>query len=240
MGYIYMITSPSGKKYIGQTIRSIKERLDEHPRKKDCIAIHNAIQKYGWENMKKEWYRVPDEDLNFYEEMMVTLLGTLSPDGYNLKEGGGNCGKHSETTIQKMKESQSGEKNPMFGKTRTDETKKKHSESTKGEKNHMYGNGHLIAGEKNPMFGKTLTKDHRQKISKSRIGKYRGEKNGRSKKVYQYDLDNNLVQSFESCGEAARHLGNTSVSSSNIRACARNTCGKHKSAYGFKWTFVKM
>ena len=30
MGFIYMLTSPSGKSYIGQTIRPIGKRLTEH------------------------------------------------------------------------------------------------------------------------------------------------------------------------------------------------------------------
>ena len=30
MGYIYILTSPSGKSYIGQTTRSIHKRLEEH------------------------------------------------------------------------------------------------------------------------------------------------------------------------------------------------------------------
>ena len=105
MGYIYMLTSPSGKSYIGQTIRDIHKRLEEHqlPSSK-CVAVYNAIQKYGWENVKKEWYEVPDEELDFYEEMLVALLGTLAPGGYNLKEGGGN-GNLSEETKKKNQRS---------------------------------------------------------------------------------------------------------------------------------------
>ena len=30
MGYIYILTSPSGKSYIGQTIRSIEKRFQQH------------------------------------------------------------------------------------------------------------------------------------------------------------------------------------------------------------------
>jgi group I intron endonuclease len=99
MGYIYMITSPKGKSYIGQTIRSISERFKEHEtgKSKDCVAIYSAIQKYGWENFEKEWYECPDKDLNDHEELMIEVLGTLTPGGYNLKGGGGN-GKLSEET----------------------------------------------------------------------------------------------------------------------------------------------
>ncbi|AGE50534.1 GIY-YIG catalytic domain-containing endonuclease [Paramecium bursaria Chlorella virus CVR-1] len=144
MGFIYKLTlkKESRKAYIGQTIRDIEERLKEHQLPySGCKAISAAIQKHGWENFDKEWYEVPNEDLNFYEEMLVALLGTLSPGGYNLKEGGGN-GNLSEETKEKIRESQIGEKNPMYGKT--------------GEKNHRYG--------------KTLSKKTKLKMSEAQTG----------------------------------------------------------------------
>ena len=132
--------------------------------------------------MEKEWYEVPDEDLNFYEEMLVALLGTLSPGGYNLKEGGGN-GKPSEETKQKMSEArtgktlseetkqkisdaQSGEKNHMFGKTLGKEHKQKISEAMSGEKAYWYGK----TGEMNPMFGKEHTEETKQKMKEAKTG----------------------------------------------------------------------
>ncbi|ABT16682.1 hypothetical protein ATCV1_Z548L [Acanthocystis turfacea chlorella virus 1] len=190
MGFIYMLTSPSGKSYIGQTTRTIEERLKQHqlPSNK-CIAISNAIQKYGWENFEKHWYEVPDEELNEHEELMIEVLGTLSPSGYNLKGGGGN-GKLSEETKNKISEANSGENNPMFGKCHTDETKKKFSEERSGEKNHMFGKHHAEetkkklsedrTGEKHHMFGKRgnqtymfgkhHTEETKQKISKAVSG----------------------------------------------------------------------
>jgi len=104
MGYIYMLTSPSEKSYIGQTIRPVEERLKEHRTGKTsgCRAIYNAIQYHGWDAFEKDWYECPDEDLNKHEELMVEVLGTLYPNGYNLKEGGGANGKMSKETKQKM------------------------------------------------------------------------------------------------------------------------------------------
>ena len=81
MGYIYILTSPLGKSYIGQTIRPIEKRLEEHQQSNGCVAIHNAIKKYGWENFEKDWYYCPDEDLNNHEELMIEVLGTLAPEG---------------------------------------------------------------------------------------------------------------------------------------------------------------
>ena len=112
MGFIYKLThKESGKAYIGQTLRDIHERLKERQLSSSgCRAISGAIQKHGWENFGKEWYEVPDEDLNKHEEMLVALFGTLSPGGYNLVEGGGSTGRPSEETKQKMSEAHSGEK----------------------------------------------------------------------------------------------------------------------------------
>ena len=253
MGFVYKLTlkKKSRKAYIGQTIRDIHKRLEEHQlESSNCRAILRAIKKYGWDNFDKEWYEVPDEDLNFYEEMLVALLGTLAPGGYNLKEGGGN-GRPSEETKQKIGEALTGEKNPMFGKEHTEETKQKMSEANSGEKNPMYGK----TGEKNPMFGKERTEETKQKMSDAKSGEKHpmfgkehtgetkkkmsdaksGEKHHASKKVYQYTLDDTYVNEFGSSGEAAQALGKSSGSS--IRSCA---CEDRQTAYGFKWTREKL
>ena len=47
-------------------------------------------------------------------------------------------------------------------------------------------------------------------------------------------IDGIFIDSFGSCGEAARYLNKTGT---NIGACAR---GERKTACGFKWSYVKM
>jgi group I intron endonuclease len=216
MGYIYILTSPSGKSYIGQTIRPIKKRLEEHEtgRSKGCRVIYNAIKCHGWETFEKDWYECPDEDLNKHEELMIEVLGTLVPHGYNLKEGGSN-GKHNEETKQKNREAQLGENNNMWGKTTSEETKQKQREAALGEKNHM--------------FGKTHSEESIQKNRDAHLG----EKNHKSKRVYQYALDGTFINSFESSGEASRYLKKNGT---NIRECAR---GIRKTAHKFKWSYIK-
>lgn len=258
MGYIYMLTSPNGKTYIGQTTRPIHKRLEEHRKGKiGCCAIYNAIKKHGWENFEKDYYECPNEDLNKHEELMVEVLGTLSPLGYNLKEGGGSNGKMSEESKQRMSESTKGEKHPMFGKNHTEETRqkqsdarigKKHTGETKrniseaktGENNHMFGKNHTEEtkqkqrdaqqGEKNHMFGETHNDETKRKMSEANAG----EKNQKSKRVYRYDLDGTFIDSFGSSGDAGRYLNKNGA---NIRACARNVQG-HKTAYNFKWSYI--
>ena len=209
MGYIYILTSPSGRSYIGQTIRPIEKRFQEHQNKKSCAALHNAIRKYGWKNFEKDWYECPDENLNFEEELLVREMGTLSPDGYNLKEGGGSTGKTSEESKQKQREAKIGEKNPNFGISKSDETKQKLREAN---------------------VGKTHSAETKQKMTETRFG----ENNHRSKRVYQYDLQGTLIASFESTREAGRHLKKND--GSKINKCAR---GNQKVAYGFKWSYTE-
>ncbi len=86
---------------------------------------------------------------------------------------------HSEETKQRMREKQSGENNPMYGKTRTmsKETRRKMSESHKGKSSGMKGKKSSEAtkkllskvkkGKNNPMYGKirTMSKETRRKMS---------------------------------------------------------------------------
>ncbi|AGE60166.1 GIY-YIG catalytic domain-containing endonuclease [Acanthocystis turfacea Chlorella virus WI0606] len=201
MGFIYMLTSPSTKSYIGQTTRPIKERLKEHQySNSDCVAISRAIQKYGWDKFEKHWYEVPDEELNDHEEMMVEVLGTLAPSGYNLKEGGGSGGKLSEETKKKIGAANKGKilsevtrgkiskahigktmsvetKQKMSeastGRTHTDETKQKMSDSKKGEKCHMYGkskNDDIKQKISITLTGRALSDEHKKNLSIAKSG----------------------------------------------------------------------
>jgi group I intron endonuclease len=136
-----------------------------------------------------------------------------------------------------MSDSRTGEKNHMFGKEHTEETKQKMSEAQSGEKSHNYGKtlsdehkqkmSEALSGEKNPMYGNNHTEETKRKISEAKSG----EKNTTSKRVYQYTIDGIYVNAYGSGGEAARALGKSS--GSKINECAR---GKRPTMYGFKWS----
>jgi group I intron endonuclease len=234
MGYIYIITSPNGKSYIGQTTRPIEKRLKEHEagKSKNSRRIYNAIKKHGWENFVIDWYECPDEDLNFDEELMVEVIGTLSPNGYNLREGGGSRGKVSEETRQKNSEATKGVNHPMYGKKHSDESKQKNRKSNLGKKDSdetKQKKREAALGEKNHNFGKTGKNSHWYGKTHSMETKQKQSKNSHTSKiVYQYGLDGNFIDSFGSSREAGRHLDKDGTC---IRACAR---GKRKTAYKFK------
>lgn len=52
MGFIYTLTSPSGKLYNGQTNRDIHERFDEH--QKPNSGKRKTAYKFRWSYEKKD------------------------------------------------------------------------------------------------------------------------------------------------------------------------------------------
>jgi group I intron endonuclease len=89
-GIIYKISSPSGKVYVGQTMRSFQKRIRQHKSKHSyCTYLKRAIQKYG-DEMKYEIIEedVPHDQLDEREIYWIKELNSLAPTGYNCTTGG--------------------------------------------------------------------------------------------------------------------------------------------------------
>lgn len=155
MGYIYCLTSPSGKMYIGQTKRSVEKRIKEHIKcDGNCILLERAITKYGISNFKIETLiQVNDELLDNYEIRLIDLYNTQEPHGYNIKSGGNIGSSYSINSRERMRQSKLGEKNHNYGIPRTLEAKQNISLSKSGINHHFYG--------------KQLSLEHKLKLSKS-------------------------------------------------------------------------
>jgi len=154
MGYIYCITSPSGKKYIGQTIRDYQKRFQEHCKLPgSCILLENSIKKYGKDSMIFEVLEeIDNENLNEREQFYIQHYNSMEPTGYNIRSGGVKS-IHSENSKKRMSEAKLGKKNHNFGKPRNDTTKQAISMAKSGENHHFYG--------------KELTQEHKLKLSES-------------------------------------------------------------------------
>ena len=166
-GVVYLLTSPSGKQYVGQTWEFEKRmRVYRASKSKKQRAIHNAIAKYGWGNFTavkivqgiqtQEW-------LNKIETAYIKAFNTIAPNGYNLKSGGDGGGKQHAETKAKLKALNLGKKQPprsaewcanlsasLTGHDVSDETRKKISASC---------------------TGRITTTETRKKMSLSRLGK---------------------------------------------------------------------
>lgn len=90
MGVIYVLQSPDGRMYVGQTRRELHVRLREHWNARGT-AIGQAIRRYGrWDPKTKTilGFRVlafpcPDHRLAERETRFIAQLKTLAPRGYN-------------------------------------------------------------------------------------------------------------------------------------------------------------
>lgn len=139
---VYKITNKiNGKSYVGQTRNSIEKRWASHCyRGSLCLALKNAIDKYGRDNFTLEviYKACSLEELNKKEKYYIELHGSMAPNGYNLKTGG-NSPIYSEESVQKMSESHKGQLGYWLGKKHSEETKQKLVESHLGEKNCNFG-----------------------------------------------------------------------------------------------------
>jgi group I intron endonuclease len=103
---IYLVTNKiNGLKYIGQTIKTLEERKNQHIKnalRGSKYHFHRAIKKYGPDNFEWEVLEgvVSVDDLNYLEIYYIEKYNTFIGEGYNSTKGGHGCSgwKHSEET----------------------------------------------------------------------------------------------------------------------------------------------
>lgn len=224
-GIIYCYTSPSGKKYVGQTRdeKTRRERWRNAGLPYGGVLVEAARRKYGPSAFTYEVLeRVVCDDvatlidrLRDRERYWIEELGTLG-GGYNLTDGGYG-GHHTEETKARLSEM-------MRGRYVSEETRRKRSLS--------------LRGSKNPMFGKPLSEETRAKISASLQGRVISAESIEKRlatvglrSVKQYTVDGVFVAEHASAPDAARSLG---LNASNVWKCCK---GKVKSTGGFLFVF---
>ena len=198
MGWIYIITNNVNKKsYIGQTKNDPDKRWKQHLRKESrCTLLKNALIKYGVESFSFcILLETENEYLDESEKETILLHNTLSPHGYNLKEGG-STGKFSDEVRKKMSDDRTGCRHWHFGGTNSEETR----ERIRGAKTNK-PTGRI--GDKHPM----------------------------SKKVDQYSLKGEFIQTFDNsiiAGETVKRS----------KDAIRFACKKEgRTSGGFIWKF---
>lgn len=229
MGWIYQIKNiVNHKVYIGQTtqynvatrwmehIKSINSGMDSH--------LIRAFKCHGLENFAFSVVaEVPNDRLDEAEIDAISNRKSLSPNGYNIREGGSR-GKHSQESIEKIRESH-------IGKTHTDETKEKLRQLNLGKKHTQESK------EKNrqAMLGKPKPQEAVEKSAKARTGLKRSnevcKKIGDAHQVVveQWSLDGNYIQTYPSIKLAMQQTG-----CNDISKCCR---GKYKQSGGFVWKY---
>jgi group I intron endonuclease len=229
MGWIYEIKNiENGKSYIGQTTQSnVATRWAEHFKsiktEKDTHLIR-AFRKHGFEKfIFKVICETINEKLDERETEEIMSRNTLSPNGYNLKNGGSR-GKHSIESIEKIK-------NCKIGTTHSDETKEKLRKLNLGKI-------HTAESKEKTriaLSGKTKTPESIEKSAIARTGLKRSieicekMKIVRQKPVEQWSIDGIHINTFCSIKTATTETG-----CNDISKCCK---GKYKQSGGFIWKY---
>lgn len=105
-GFIYQITSPSGRIYIGQTV-NLKNRISCYKTKgaKGQHILDSSLKKYGWGNHELTILDEPEvKKLNDAEQFYISICKSYNcenPMGMNLTIGGGGILGKKMTQQQK-------------------------------------------------------------------------------------------------------------------------------------------
>lgn len=168
---IYKITSPSGKVYIGQSLR-IETRLSQYKIAscKNQRHLHSSILKHGWDTHVFEVIHELPEDisqevLNTYETLYWQQYKSLGFKMLNIREPGSR-GRISEETKQKWKgrvphnKGKTGNLDPKWGKKWSPE------KTEKRLRTRALNNSDQKASQK--LKGRVKTKEHQEKINEAK------------------------------------------------------------------------
>lgn len=222
-GYIYKYTSPSGKSYIGQTINSLANRaknLQTGVGYKKCTLFWKAINKYGWNKfLVTILAEVPIDQLNIKEQEFIKLYNTITPNGYNLTNGG-------EGGKQKQVFSYSAQNGDFL------EVYSSLSEASIQTGVPLETISVIISTNNGKQSFKNRRISHNLTFLDYYIDKYDISQLSRKNyhRIYAYDKDGNFLQSFETIVSAAKSLD---IGESSIRKCLNGT-SFHVKGYQFK------
>lgn len=249
---IYLITNLiTNKKYIGQTNQDIKSRFEDHWKeavkqyRTNCY-LHNSMVKHGIENFSLELIEdnIPEELIDDKESYYIDKYNTfyLNGHGYNMTRGGQGIHGYKHTNETKLKQSAASlamwdriKNNPEEynrlcqirsinhkGWKPTEETLKK-----------MKDSAYPRDGELNPFYGKHHSDESRKLISEAQ-----------SNPVNMINKDGIIINSFNSCKEAAQYIYDNKDKFVNVSATKPSTIssritkvvrGEAKTAYGYIW-----
>jgi ribonuclease HI len=241
--YIYKITSPTNKVYIGKTI-NLKNRISRY-KNLNCIKqrfLYNSLKKYGWDKHKFEIIHTTNKDeLSYWERHFIIKFNSFylyNKKGMNLTTGGeGNLGhKHSDLSKIKMRNKKINDEDTLKTVNQFSldgKFIKKWENRFEAEINFSKKSSSI----KNCLSGKSLTAynfiwSYEDEVTPINPNFERVRKT--CKKVYQYDFNYNLINEFISTNEAALK---TKVELKNIQAVCGN---KRQTAGGFYWSYTKI
>lgn len=252
---VYIHTTPSGKKYVGLTSMTARQRWKYGDGYRSQL-FGRAIKKYGWDNIEHEIIKdnLTLEEAKQLEKELIIFFDTTNPKkGYNQTNGGEGC-KYvkypiSEKRLEKLRANWIGESNinaksvicletlkvySTMKEAKEDTGASKITECVKGYPKHRTSGGYHWAyydNTKDETFYIELL-DYKIKDEKETIDNYVKSRKGKKplhtmKKVICVETN----EVFESIRDAGNRYN---ISFSCICMCCK---GKSKTAGGYHWAY---
>jgi len=259
MGYIYKITNTiNNKAYIGVTIQNNPNiRWSSHKshnrQGNGCPLLMKAFKKHGEKAFKFEVLIICfNDDVFKFENEYIKKYNTLSPNGYNVIEGGKTkqtfLGKtHSEETKQilsekskihnsKLEVREQARKNAIkFNKTHNIGELMKKSEKWQKALVERKNNSNYCTEETKNKISKSVTQYYNSINIKQKEERYKKHSivmtKAIGKKVSQYSIEGKFIESFSSIIEAQEKTGIKRRNIGNVLS------KKSKTAGGFIWKY---
>ncbi len=254
---IYKITNLiDGKCYIGQSV-NIKKRFRSH--RSNAKSNHNeylrkSISKYGIDNFAFEVLKeCKIEQLDDYEKKYILQFNSLVPNGYNMDKGGCVRKEIGEETIKKRRLASSGERNPNYGKPKSDSFKRIVAEARSKPINQYSISGKYLAtypnarsvpgfeqkykniglcctGKTNSAYGYQwrFSKD----ICQEDIPSIEGSRKKNNTPILQMSVEGKFIEIYSNAKEAGQKTG---LKYKSIMACCKGTRNK---TGGFLWRYA--
>lgn len=105
--YVYCLTFPDGKRYVGMTY-DVEKRWN-NGNGYHCSHFFDEIKRVGWHNIKKEilYSNLSIQEAEEIERAVIAEFQTADPEkGYNIAKGGAYAGRHTEETKKKISQAE--------------------------------------------------------------------------------------------------------------------------------------
>lgn len=225
MGLIYIIKNNCNNKvYVGQTSTSMEHRWKDHIKSakgnfEPSMILYKAMRKYGIENFYVELVEdsiTGTDALNDREKYWIEQYDSLLPNGYNVREGGEDCGRREVYKINSA----------------TNEIIKRYDSLTQAAEENNIDLSHLskvCQGKERSCGGYKWC--YVDSYDEAHVKNIKTKANKRA--IYQIDnMTGEILQEFESITKASR------LTNSNQPSISMCLNGKNKTANGYNWCYV--
>lgn len=221
--YIYLLIDPMTNmvRYVGQTY-NVERRIKEHINECNSLSKNKSkSHKSNWIKKLKKMDKLPimeiietcyANDVDFWERHYISLYKSWGYNLVNKTDGGYGIRGYKYSNEFKLERSckYKGKGNPFYKKNHTRKTIKAMKKRAKIR---------FSDPTKNVMYGKKHKESTIELIRQSKIGLHTGDKNPRARKLYEYDINNQLVKIWSTAKECADFYN---ISRGNISTFAKH------------------